>query len=231
MITAVPFKTVLRGATLTVLTLFGGILVGGALGEITFHALPGHSLIKPSALHIALSAIPALSGLLIGGALWGVLIGRLGRASDRRRMAVAGMLGFAPITIALVLVLSALEPVAVERFGAHIPIHRLFTLLFAPTAFAIAGVSAWAIGCGLRNTSLAWALLWRVGMAAALAFLSVNLVMEALGWVVGAPGAAERFTMLTVMLAGNLGAALAGGAVLGRTLDTTVARPVQPSAG
>jgi MFS family permease len=230
MLTAAPFKTVLRGAMLTVLTLFGGMLVGGVLGEMTFHALPGHSIIKPSALHITLSAIPALSGFLIGGALWGVLIGRLGRATDRRRMAVAGMLGFAPITIGLVLVLSALEPVAVEHFGAHVPIHRLFTLLFVPTASMIAGVSAWAIGRGLRNTSLAWALMWRVGVAAALAFLSVNLVMEALGWGVGAPRAAERFTMLTVMLAGNLGAALVGGAVLGSTLDTTVAKPVQPSA-
>jgi hypothetical protein len=65
---------------------------------------------------------------------------------------------------------------------------------------------------------------------AALAFLSVNLVMEALDWVVGAPQAAERFTMLTVMLTGNLGAALAGGAVLGITLDTTVARLAQLSA-
>ena len=227
---AIPFKTVLRGAMLTALTLFGGIVIGGVLGEITFHALPGHSIIKPSAIHIALSAIPALTGFLVGGALWGILIGRLGQASDLRRMAVAGMLGFAPITIGLVLVLNALEPVAVERFGAHIPIHYLFTLSFAPTAFLIAGVSAWAIGRGLRINSLAWALLWRVGIAAALAFLIVNLVMETLGWVVGAPRAAERFTMLTVMLAGNLGAALAGGAVLGRTLDTTVARPVQPSA-
>ncbi|MDX1616803.1 MAG: hypothetical protein R3300_21020 [Candidatus Promineifilaceae bacterium] len=42
-----------------------------------------------------------------------------------------------------------------------------------------------------------------------MAFLVVNLVMETLGWVVGAPGAAARYTMLTVMFAGNLGAALA----------------------
>jgi hypothetical protein len=39
--------------------------------------------------------------------------------------------------------------------------------------------------------------------------------MEGAGWVVGAPRAAERFTMLTVMFVGNLAAALAGGALLG----------------
>jgi MFS family permease len=140
---------------LTALTLFGGMLLGSVLGQITFNALPGHSSIKPSAVHITLSVIPALTGLFIGSALWGVLIGRLGQATDRRRMAIAGMLGFAPSTIGLGLVLNALEPVAVEHLGAHIPIHRLFTLLFVPSVFVIAGLSAWVIGHGLRNTSLA----------------------------------------------------------------------------
>lgn len=45
--------------------------------------------------------------------------------------------------------------------------------------------------------------------------LLINLVMEALGWVASAPGAAERATMLTVMFAGVLGAAVAGGGLLG----------------
>jgi hypothetical protein len=39
--------------------------------------------------------------------------------------------------------------------------------------------------------------------------------MEALGWQVGGPNAAARATMLTVMFAGNAGAALIGGAWLG----------------
>ena len=47
---------------------------------------------------------------------------------------------------------------------------------------------------------------------AALAFLAVNLGMEALGWQVGGPGAEERATMLTVLFVSSLGAALAGGA-------------------
>jgi hypothetical protein len=54
-----------------------------------------------------------------------------------------------------------------------------------------------------------------VGLVAAAVFLVVNLLMEGAGWVVGAPRAAERFTMLTVMFVGNLAAALAGGALLG----------------
>jgi hypothetical protein len=130
-------------------------------------------------------------------------------------MAWAGMLGFAPVTLGLGFVLILLEPVAVQRFGQHIPIHRLFTLFFVPTAFLIAGIGAWAISIGLRDRQLAGSLLLRVGVAAALAFLAVNLAMDALGWRVGAPHAAERFTMLVVMFAGNLAAAFAGGFTLG----------------
>ena len=76
----------------------------------------------------------------------------------------------------------------------------------------------------MRSRSIApWkrapALALRVGSTAALGFLAVNLGMEALGWLIGAPGAEERGTMITVLIAGNLGAALAGGAMLGMTLN------------
>ena len=49
--------------------------------------------------------------------------------------------------------------------------------------------------------------------------------MESLGWVVGAPGAAARATMITVLAAGNLGAALVGGGVLGAMLRQQVPVP------
>ena len=57
-----------------------------------------------------------------------------------------------------------------------------------------------------------------IGLAATVMFLVVNLLMESLGWVVVAPRAAERFTMLTVLLVSDLAAALAGGAVIGFSL-------------
>ncbi|RPI87709.1 MAG: hypothetical protein EHM41_04010 [Chloroflexi bacterium] len=44
------------------------------------------------------------------------------------------------------------------------------------------------------------------------------MTMQAMGWVVGAPGAVERATMITVMFSGDLAAALAGGAVIGALL-------------
>lgn len=211
-------KPILQGAFLTVLTLFGGMLLGVMVGEVVFETLPGHSNTAPNALHITIAAIPAIAGILTGAAGFGLAMGRLAHSDNQRRMALAGILGFVPITIILTIVLLYLEPMAVENLGAIYPVHRLFTFFFLPTAFVEAGVSAWAIGIGLKDRTLAFSLLWRVGLAAMGAFLIVNLVMEASGWVVGAPGAAERFAMLTVMFAGNLAAALAGGGVIGYTL-------------
>lgn len=215
-------KSALQSALLTVLTLFGGMLAGVLIGNLIFESLPGHVI--PDVFHITLSAIPAVVGLLAGSATWGLAMARIAQADERRRMALTGILGFVPVTILLAFVLLSLEPIAVEKFGARLPVNRVFTLFFVPAAFLIAGISAWAIGRGLRANSLAVSLLWRVGLTAALAFLVVNFLMEAIGWVVGAPGAAERFTMLVVMFVGNLGAALAGGAVLGWTLTTASSR-------
>ncbi len=212
------YDTALKGALITVLTLFGGILVGVALGNLVFRSLPGHSVTNPEPAHVIVTTIPLLIGLLAGGAGWGLLIGRLSHRNDGRRMALAGILGFTPVTLLMTFGLLWLEPIAIEGIGSQYPIHRVFTFLFVPTAFLIAGISASALGIGLRDNKLAQSLFWRVGLAAALTFLVVNLAMEAAGWVVGAPRAAERLTMLVVMSLGNIGAALAGGGLLGWTL-------------
>jgi len=206
------------GAWKTVATLFGGLLAGLLLGNLVFSVLPGFSVTNPKVQNAVIAAIPTIIVFAVGSAAWGRSMGRLTGVVESKRMAWAGILGFAPITIVMGFLLFRLEPVALERFGERLPIHRVFTLLFVPTAFIIASISAWAIGVGLRDKALSRALAWRVGLTSAAAFLAVNLVMEAAGWVVGAPRAAERATMVTVMSLGNLVAALSGGAVLGLRL-------------
>ena len=206
------------GAWKTVATLFGGLLAGILIGNAVFAILPGSSVTKPQVLYAVIAAVPTLIALAIGSAAWGRAMARLAGAEASRRVSWAGVFGFAPVTLLVAFSLLALEPIAVERFGDRIPIHRVFTLLFVPSAFIISGISAFAIGMGLRNTRLARTLAWRIGLTGAAAFLTVNLIMEAAGWVVGAPGAAERATMITVMSLGNLAAALAGGAMLGVSL-------------
>ena len=206
------------GAWKTVATLFGGLLVGILIGNLVFAILPGSSVTNPHVGYALIAAIPTLISLAIGAAAWGRAMARITGAPASRRMAWAGVLGFAPVTLLVAFALLALEPIAVERFGERVPIHRVFTLLFVPSAFIISAVSAFAIGLGLRDSRLARSLAWRVGMTGAASFLTVNLIMEAAGWIVGAPRAAERATMITVMSLGNLAAALAGGAMLGVVL-------------
>ncbi len=211
-------RMMVSGAVITIFSLLGGLMLGLIAGAIVFESVSGHNFQSLDPIHVLIAAIPALAGFFIGSAVWGVLMGRLAHATDRRRMAIAGALGFAPITLGLAILLQVVEPIALERFGAVIPLHRLFMILFVPTAFLIAGVSAWALGIGLRDKAIVQALFWRAGLAAASAFLVINIVMESAGYVVGAPRAAERATMLTVLFVGNLGAAVASGAVMGAVL-------------
>ena len=209
---AARVQAAILGASLTVLALVGGLMGGLIGGSFTFHGLIGRA---SNPLTYTLAAIVFGTGILSGSALWGVGIARLARSPALRRAAWAGILGFVPITVLLNFGLLAIEPVAVR---ANLPVHRLFTLLFVPTAFLIAGTSSLVLGWALGWGRAAPALALRVGLTAALAFLIINLGMEALGWQIGAPGAEERGTMITVLIVSNLGAALVGGAMLGLTL-------------
>jgi hypothetical protein len=204
-----------RGALATGLCLFGGMLLG-LLAGFAVSGLPMHI---PERTRNLISALPVLVTLTAGGAVWGYTMSRLTGAGGRTRMAWAGALSFAPSLILTGIILARLEVAIVEGSGGpDLPIHQVFSLLFVPAAFFVAGVGGLALGLAAGDAHRALKMFIAAGSAAALAFLAVNLGMDALGWRVGAPGAAERFTMLTVMLAGSLGAALAGGAVVGMVL-------------
>jgi len=200
------------GAVLTVLVLAGGLIASFMVSSATFQALSGR---VPGWLTFTLAVLVFSASTLFSSALWGVGMAHLAQVPASRRVAWAGSLGFVPIALLLIFGLQAAEPIA---FRTNLPLHRLFTVLFVPSAGLIASTSSLALGWALRWGRAAPGLALRVGLTAALAFLAVNLGMEALGWQVGGPGAAERATMLTVLFVSNLGAALAGGAMLGMTL-------------
>lgn len=204
-------------------TLVGGLMLGILVASGIHFALPGHMIGRET-----ISAIPALAGLLGAGAAWGWAMDRLAKTGERRRMLWAGALGFSVPTFIAMLALLPLESLAEDVARAVSsgppPIHRIFTLLFVPTAFILAGLGAGALGVAQRDRRLAFRMAIRSGLAAGLAFLAVNLIMEALGWVVGAPRAAERATMLTVLAVSCIGASLAGGTAVGYQLTTKEAQ-------
>jgi hypothetical protein len=202
----------LRGALVTALCLWGGLLLGLGIG-IAVSGLPMH---VPERTRNVLSALLALGIMFAAGGAWGYAMGRQAGAGKIRRMAWAGMLSFAPSLILAALMLARLEVAIVERGGGpDLPVHVVFTLLFVPAAFLITGVGGLALGLAQGDPRLAGRMGLSAALAGGLAFLAVNVLMDAFGWRVGAPGAAERFTMITVMMVSNLGVALASGAVIG----------------
>lgn len=211
----------LRSALATALFLFGGLLLGFVAAS-GFSQLPMH---VPDSIQMLVSMAIILSILLAAGAAWGRAMARLSRAGEPRRMAKAGALSFGPALVLSALVLSSLEVAIIERGdGTSLPIHVVFTLLFVPAVFVVAGAGGLALGIAQGDWRFAWRCALSSGLAGSAAFLLVNLGMDQLGWRVGAPGAAERATMLTVMMAGSLGAALAGGGAIGGTLGKNALR-------
>ena len=206
----------IRGAVITAVTLFGGILAGFIFVEIVSSFAPNTDFDElPISIVLAVMAMH-ISGQVVGGAIWGIAMGRLAGMRDRRRFARAGLLGFVPVTAVMMLGLGVLEQIILGM--ANVPIHLVFTGLFVPAAAVIASVTSWTFGRELRDSALARRLFWRAGLAAGLAFLLVVLGMDVAGWVVGAPGARARSTMITVTLIGTLAASLGGGFIVGLEL-------------
>lgn len=205
-------KIAARSALITAGCLFGSMLLGLAAGVLV-SGLPLH---MPGPSQNALAAVPALLAVIAGGGLWGRAMGRVCHSDRRRAMTWAGALSVGPAFIFTALVLTGLEIALVEQgIGPSLPIYMVFTLLFVPATFLVAASGGLALGLAQSDRALALRLALGGGLAAALAFLIVNLAMDALGWRVGAPGAVQRATMVTVLALGALAASIAGGAAIG----------------
>ncbi len=180
----------------------------------------------PPALTVVLLLI-FLAAAAGGGALWGWALQRLTGRGEARRMAQAGALSFAPLVLGVALTLGSLEPVAAEVLP--LPIHRVFTVMFVPAVFLVVAVNGWALGQALQDRALSFQLALSGGLMAALAFAAVNLTLDAFGFRVGAPFAAQRATMLVTAFSSNAGAALLAGAVMGAILMRSPQRTPAPA--
>lgn len=208
---------VVRSAVFAPLYLIGSFFVGMLIASAIFVGLPGH---VQDSTKTAVAIIPGLGSLFAGGALWGRAMARLIGAPNERRSMLVGALGYGTAVLLAVLTLTQLEQLFVEqRRLPDLPIHVIFTLLFVPAASIVAATGALALGVALRGRSSLAPLTLGSGLAAGMAFLVWDLFMDAIGYRVGAPGAAERATMLTVMFTGNAVASLAAGAVIGLVLS------------
>jgi hypothetical protein len=214
---ASAFRKIVGSSVLTGLGLAGSLAAAFILGNQIFETMNAH-------VSGFLSGLAGFAFLLvcfaIGGTVWGYGLARLYNAPDPLQVARKAILAFAGITILAGIALEVVFGlISALGSGFPMPIHHAFTLVFVPTAGLIAALLGSRMGQWLHSAPPPHRSSLYIGLSAALAFLVVNLVMLQLGWKIGAPGAAERMTMITVMLLSNTGAALAGGAALGYVLQ------------
>ena len=203
---------VLMSAVATPASLMGGVLVGATLGVL----LDRLSIHAPDQTLILLVMIPIFGG----GALWGILLSRIHGLPNRTGATITGSLSFGLGVIGAATLLLRLERILVGQHRlSGVPVHVIFTLLFVPATFLVAaiGSSAILLVSGNRTHWIRSALM--TGLTASLSFLIIDLLLDSLGMRVGAPRAAEHFTMLSVAFLGSTAAAFSGGAILGLVLS------------
>ena len=160
---------------------------------------------------------------IVGGALWARRLARIVGMSEPARLGWAGAIVYAPSLIAAVFLLNEGEKYFVEGPGqALVPVHVAFAILFTLAAAIVTALLGGALGIAARNGRLAARLGLFGGATAGLTFLAADIVQHWLGRHVGGPNAAATATMLTVMLVGNILAAVAASAVIGALLKQHV---------
>jgi hypothetical protein len=204
-------RPVLISAVVTAASLMGGMIAGVGIavlvGRLPFHA--------PDQTLMLLAMIPIFGG----GALWGYFLTRIHGLPNRMGACIAGSLSFGLGVIGAATLLSKLERVLVGQHRlAGMPIHNLFTMLFVPAPFLVATIGSSAILLVSASRAHWFRSALTTGLTAALSFLIMDLILDSLGMRVGAPRAAEHFTMLTVAFLGSTAAAFSAGAILGLAL-------------
>lgn len=171
---------------------------GQAVGQIVGDAVGG-----------IVGVVLVLLGFGMVGALWSRALTRIAQVPHKRHLFVATAAVNTIGTIALFVVLGALEVDLVQNGNTTLPLHNLYTLLFVPAAFISGAVMGATLGFGIAGAQMALRLSWRGALASAAAYLVLNIVQDLLGRRVGTLLAAETATMVTVTLVCMLGSAMA----------------------
>jgi hypothetical protein len=212
----------LATAFIMVPTVGFGVITGDAVGGSVGH--------DANLVGWALIALGALVVLAPGGAFWGLSISRITSAGHGRGMALAAAVTVAPVVVLVALSLTYFERLFVEqRRLPDVAIDTIYTLLFTAALAIVTGTGGFALSIGVGQRTGAAILAAQCALGGGLAFLAVNLTLDALGMRVGAPGAEERVTMITTTLLGSFAAAFTSGGIIGTRLLRRRTR-VQPHA-
>ncbi len=190
------------------------VALGAVLGALNISG-EGLNEAVTTALFMLLFGLPAF--------LWGRAMAQLHGLQPAGRYGWAAGLAFGVLIGGSALYLNHIERrIQIFMMRTDLEIHQLFMVVFVSVAAVAAFGTGLALGLAGRDLRLGLRLgLWG-GLAAGLAFFLTALFMDVvLGYQVGAPGAEQRFTMVTVTILGIAAAAVAGSAGVGRALAGT----------
>lgn len=200
-----------------------GVLAGDLLGGIAGR--------DPGLRGWALIALGGFAFIAFGAATWGSSMSRISSAGHEHGMTLAAAVGVAPVIVGVALSLSYFEGLFVEqRQLPDVPIDNIYTLLFTSALAIVSGTAGFALSVGAGQRAVAPILAAQCALGGGLAFLAVNLTLDAFGMRVGAPGAEARLTMITTTFLGSFAAAFISGGIIGTVLRRRRMRP-QPQAG
>jgi uncharacterized membrane protein YidH (DUF202 family) len=168
-----------------------------------------------------------LAGLpfyLCGGGLWGWGIARL-MSADAKSMVIACALSWSATALAFIMAVGRLglsfggfSRINILPYFGH-STHYNFLAIFIPLIGIITAINGYVVKGKLGVHELKKSAGMYVGIAAALGFLAVGLILlYGFGWEVGRP-ISGKYAMLKLMLFCNIGAALTGGMTLGWLLE------------
>lgn len=211
----VAWRSALAGLILQISIIAAMLLLG-----LIQAGLPSHMARRLEEFGMYISLADLLLCCTLGGALWAWLLARSAGVDGRQSMAWASGATYAVATVVAIVLLNAAELYFVEGQGRRLlPVHVLFMIIFTLAAGGVAGLTGLVMGLALRDRGLAWRLALYGGLTAGAVFLGAALVQDLLGRRVGGVNAAATFTMITVMLLGNVVASVMASGVMGVTLQ------------
>jgi hypothetical protein len=173
----------------------------------------------------SISPIAILTVFLCGGGLWGLGIARLINADATSMVTACALSWTATIftfVMAIVFLASSLgvgfSGIRVLPYFPH-STHYNFLSIFVPVIGIISAINAYVATGTLGFKELRKSAGMYAGIAAALGFLAVGLLLlYGFGWEVGEP-VPGKYGMLKLMLFCSIGGALAGGMAIGWVLE------------
>ncbi|HKY55904.1 MAG TPA: hypothetical protein VJM08_16425 [Anaerolineales bacterium] len=216
----------MKAKSITFIVLFGlwtAFTLAGSVWAFLFLLGP-NSVTRLDVIRSDNTILELVLVFLCGGGLWGLGIARLMNADVKSMVMTcavswsATLFAFLMVVVSLGNYFGSFSRINILPYFRH-SIHYNFLSIFVPAIGIITAINAYVVTGRLGLHELKKSTGIYAGIAAGLGFLTVGLVLlHGFGWEVGNP-VPGKYGMLKLMLFCDIGAALAGGLVIGWVLE------------